>query len=400
MNILILSTTERTGGAAVAADRLMKALQKEGIHASMLVRGRSGLDFLRFAWERTVILFHNKLRRRNLFRVSIANTGMDISGLEVVKEADIIHLHWINQGFLSLKDIGKLLALGKPVVWTMHDMWPCTGICHHARECRNYEKQCGHCFYLGSKSPKDLSARVFLKKQKLYANKDITFVGCSRWLAGYTQKSALCKGKTIRSIPNPIDTSTFCKTSMEESRLKFHLPADKKLILFGAQNVTDVQKGISYLYEALRLLDAGTAELVVFGHIKDRLEESLPFKIHSIGYLNNEKDIASLYNAVNVFVTPSLEENLPNTIMEAMACGTPCAGFHTGGIPEMIDHRKNGYVARYKDAADLAAGIRWILENPDGITFPEVCAGKVRENYSEDIIAAKYISLYKGLLKK
>ena len=135
MKIVILNTSERTGGAAVAAGRLGKALKQAGIQVNKLVRDDTWLNRFRFYWERLIIFLCNHLNRKNLFAVSIAKTGTDLSGNLSVKEADIIHLHWINQGFLSVSDLGKLVDSGKPIVWTLHDLWPATAICHYPDVC-------------------------------------------------------------------------------------------------------------------------------------------------------------------------------------------------------------------------------------------------------------------------
>mgnify|MGYP000544407329 CR=1 FL=1 len=147
MRVLLINTSERIGGAAIAASRLMESLKNHGIKAKLLVRDKQtdqitvvSLNYnwrmiWKFVWERIVIWKANRFKKENIFAVDIANTGTDITSLPEFQQADVIHLHWINQGMLSLKNIEKILASGKPVVWTMHDMWPCTGICHHAREC-------------------------------------------------------------------------------------------------------------------------------------------------------------------------------------------------------------------------------------------------------------------------
>lgn len=414
MKILLLNTSDRTGGAAVAAHRLMQALLKQGVQVDMLVRdltkeeehvytvNRSRwmhwLNRFRFYWERLIIFLCNHFNRSELFRVSIANVGNDISRNKLVREADIIHLHWINQGFLSLKDIKALVDLRKPIVWTMHDMWPCTGICHHARECNNYQALCKACFYLRSQSS-DLSTNVYRKKKSIYQDANMVFVGCSDWLRQRALNSGLLKGKRILNIPNAIDTSVFCQRKKVACREKLELPLDKSLILFGALNVTDSRKGVGYLIQSLSLLKRKDIELVVFGQIKQEIKAMFPVPIYSMGYLSDEMKIAMLYNAVDLFVTSSLDENLPNTIMEAMACGTPCVGFRTGGIPEMIDHKRNGYVADYKDAEDLARGIRWVLDYPDKARLSEACVEKVQREYAEEVVAKRYIDLYNELVK-
>ena len=414
MKILLLNTSDRIGGAAVAAHRLMQALLKQGIQADMLVRdlvreeehvytvNRSGwmrwLNCFRFYWERFIIFLFNHFSRSELFRVSIANVGNDISRNKLVQDADIIHLHWINQGFLSLKDIKALVDLRKPIVWTMHDMWPCTGICHHARECNKYQELCESCFYLKSQSF-DLSTNVYRKKKFIYQNANITFVGCSDWLKQKALVSGLLKRKHVLNIPNAINASVFCQKEKVACRKELNLPLDKYLILFGALNVTDSRKGVDYLIRSLFLLRRKDIELVVFGQIKQEIKSMFPIPIHSMGYLSDEVKISILYNAVDLFVTSSLDENLPNTIMEAMACGTPCVGFRTGGIPEMIDHKRNGYVADYKDAEDLARGIRWVLDYPDKARLSEACVEKVQREYAEEVVVKRYIDLYNELVK-
>ena len=399
MKIVILNTSERTGGAAVAAGRLGKALKQAGIQVDKLVRDDTWLNRFRFYWERLIIFLCNHLNRKNLFAVSIANTGTDLSGNPSVKEADIIHLHWINQGFLSLKDIEALVKLNKPIVWTMHDMWPCTGICHHARDCEKFQTGCESCFFLKSKG-KDLSTSVFDKKLSLYKDANITFVGCSRWLSGRAKKSYLLQDKTVLSIPNPIDTEVYHPIGQGTARELLGLPSEKKLLLFGALNVTDKRKGIDYLIAALRKIEKPDVGLVVFGQVKDDIRGLFPVPIHSMGYLSDESKIVALYNAVDIFITSSLEENLPNTIMESMACGTPCVGFEIGGIPEMIDHKINGYVTNYKDANDLSNGIQWVLEHGDRQALSDACVKKVQGNYTEKVVAKQYMALYKKLLQR
>ena len=283
----------------------------------------------------------------------------------------------------------------------MHDMWPCTGICHHARECTNYHQECHHCPYLyGGGSKKDLSNRIFHKKQQLYKEAPITFITCSQWLKGQAEKSALLAGETVISIPNPINTNLFKPRDKKEARRKCHLPQNGKLILFGSAKITDKRKGIDYLIESCKLLADRHPELkeslgvVVFGKQSEQLKSLLPFKVYPLNYVSNEHELVDVYNAVDLFVTPSLEENLPNTIMEAMACGVPCIGFNVGGIPEMIDHLHNGYVAQYKSSEDFANGIYWALTDPDYPSLSEQANRKAIANYSESIIAKRYIDVY------
>ena len=414
MRVLIINTSERMGGAAIAANRLMDALRNNGIQAKMLVRDKQtnqitviGLNkslwkIWQFIWERIIIWKSNHFKKHNLFTVDIANTGTDITILPEFKQADIIHLHWINQGMLSLKDLKKIFSSGKPVVWTMHDMWPCTGICHHARECHNYHQECHHCPYLyGKGNKKDLANRIFLKKKELYTLAPITFITCSQWLKEQAQQSALLVGHKIYNIPNPINTNLFKpRKNKQEARTLAGLQTDKKLILFGAAKITDKRKGIDYFIESCKVLTEKYPELsqklgvVVYGKESEQLKSMVSFPVYPLNYISNEKELVNIYNAVDLYVTPSLEENLPNTIMEAMACGVPCVGFNVGGIPEMIDHLHNGYVADYKSAEDFANGIHWALSESEYKSLSEEACRKVTSSYSESAIAQKYIEIY------
>lgn len=419
MRVLLISTSERMGGAAVAASRLMDALKNHGIKAKLLVRDKQTNQITvvslnhnwrlvwKFIWERIVIWRANHFKKHNLFAVDIANTGTDITSLPEFQQADVIHLHWINQGMLSLKNIRKILESGKPVVWTMHDMWPCTGICHHARECTRYQQECGECpFLYGKKHKHDLSYRIFRQKKDIYAHHRITFVTCSHWLEEQTRQSALTANQQIECIPNPLNTNLFRPHNKQNARQHLQLPVDRKLILFGAFKITDKRKGIDYLVAACKLLAEQHPELkeqmavVTFGKQSTQLAEMLPFKVYPLDYVNNEHRLVDMYNAVDLFVTPSLEENLPNTIMEAMACGTPCVGFNVGGIPEMIDHLHNGYVACYKAVDDFANGIYWALTEPDYVSLSEQACRKAVSHYSEDSVAKRYIDLYNKLTER
>ena len=411
MRVLIINTSERIGGAAIAASRLMESLKNNGIKAKMLVRDKqtdqisvvrlksNWLQVWKFMWERIVIWSANRFRRYHLFDVDIANTGTDITSLPEFRQADVIHLHWVNQGMLSLKDIRRILTSGKPVVWTMHDLWPATGICHYARGCNRYASACGNCPLLPNKGSKnDLSAKIFRRKKELYHRGAISFVTCSRWLERQAKGSGLFVGQRITNIPNPIDTHVFCPQDQAEARLRAGLPADKHIILFVSQRVTDERKGMRYFIDAIDRLVArypemkeNTAIAILGGHSE---EVNLTLPSYSLGYVSDEKQIVAIYNSADAFVLPSLEDNLPNTIMESMACGVPSIGFRVGGIPEMIDHQQNGYVANYRDTEDLASGIHWVLEEADRAALKQACLQKAAQNYSQHAVALKYIEVY------
>lgn len=403
MRVLIVNTSERTGGAAVAANRLMKALINHGVKAKMLVRDKesdsltvvglpkSPMLHWHFLWERLVIFVRSRFSRKHLFEIDLANTGSDITRLPEFLEADVIHLHWINQGMLSLGGIQKILRSGKPVVWTMHDIWPATAICHLTLGCRGFTSACKSCRLLPKGS--SLAWSIWRKKQRLLEDGNIYFVTCSHWLESEAKSSALLKGHKMTSIPNPIDTHIYNRCNKQEARQRLGLPVDKKLILFVSQRVTNHNKGMDYLVEACDMLkDIQQLGVVILGGHAEDITTQLP--TFPLGYVNDEHRIVDVYNAVDVFVLPSLSENLPNTIMEAMACGVPCVGFRVGGIPEEIDHKQNGYVADYRSAEDLARGIRWILTEADYESLSQHAVQKVAQNYSQQSVALKYLDVY------
>lgn len=418
MRVLIVNTSEKRGGAAVAANRLMAALNNNGVKAKMLVRekdtedpsvvelGRRSYMHWLFLWERWLLYCRLGFNKKHLFDIDSGHCGTDITGLREFKEADVIHLHWVNQGMLSLKDLRRILDSGKPVVWTMHDMWPAMALCHYALDCHKYLTQCRECPLVPHNGLfGDFAAKIWKRKDRLYASRNsICFVACSRWLAAETRRSRLMTGQKIAAIPNPIDTHIFCRTDSEEARRAMRLPLDKKLICFVAQKVTNKIKGMDYLIEACKRLAEEHPELkesmgivILGGHVDDLMGD-FGFPVYPLSYISDPRMIAQVYNSVDLFVTPSLQDNLPNTIMEAMACGVPCVGFNVGGIPEMIDHNKNGYVAEYRSAADFAKGIHRVLFGGDYKSMSDCAISKVTTCYSQQSVAMKYIEIYNQAL--
>jgi glycosyltransferase involved in cell wall biosynthesis len=414
MKVLILDTTE----LGFAPNRIMKALQKNGIDAKMLVRSKYTDDenvvsinttwlakkrnYLRFFLERFVILLNNHFNRSNLFKVSIANTGTNIANHPLVKEADIIHLNWINQGFLSLKDLDALLKTGKPIVWTMHDMWTCTGICHHSWGCESFTKECGYCPFLHSKKHKDLSYRIF-KSKRIITQSSIHLVAVSSWLKSMALKSAITNNLKVSVIPNVLDITVFHPTDKTLARQKFSLAMKKKIIIMGALNINDPVKGFVFLKDAMQRIynEDKDVLLVLFGNIKGQdILKDISFPIVQMGLISNVSDIVQLYAAADVNVVPSFYETFGQTITESMACGCPSVSFNNSGQTDIIDHKLNGYLAKYKDEEDLAVGITWVLDNTERLHLSEACIEKVQTHYTETVVAKKYISLYKELLTK
>ena len=398
--VLIISTYRNAGGAAIAAGRLTAALNRNGMQATMMVSPKGVVKgkTIPFIAERLAIYARNLFSTRHLYAIDIACCGEDILKTEAFRTADVVHLHWINQGMLSLGTIRRIIDSGKRVVWTMHDAWNSTGICHLTMGCDHFTRECGDCQYLRLRGASDLSHRVWKKKKALYADHRMTFVTCSRWLQGEAMRSSLLADQDVRAVPNPIDTAYYTPLDKAACRDALHLPHDKKLVLFVAQSVGNPYKGMDYLAEAVNKIGDKDIELVMLGSKETGIAERVrDTKVHAMGYISDPDIIRKAYSAADAFVLPSLSENLPNTIMEAMACQTPCVGFDVGGISEMIDHKENGYVAQYRDADDLAEGLAYVLQNADALGAR--CREKVIREYSEDAVAEKYIKIYESCVE-
>lgn len=376
MKILHINTHDKSGGAGKAAFRIHTAMLKNNIDSRMLVLRKSDIDnpvITDLGKLKKIIIapLYDRYSKCRLLKsyspVSVFSSGLNgfnVSKHPWVQQADIIYLHWINGCMLSIKNIRQILNLGKPVYWYMHDMWPLTGGCHHSFDCSRYMNHCGACPCLSSKKEKDLSYKIFHQKIKQLSNlSNLHAVTPSQWLGNCCKKSILFRNKEVTVIPNILDTDIYKPTDKIKVREILNLPQNKKLILFGADGGTgNPYKGWSYLKNALKEIEIEDCELVVFGSSYDPIiEREVPFPVHFMGRLQDEFSLVLLYNAADVFVSPSLADNFPNTIVEAMACSTLVTSFNVGGIPDLIQHKQTGYLAAYKNTEDLAEGINWCL---------------------------------------
>ncbi|MDB5128403.1 glycosyltransferase family 4 protein [Mucilaginibacter sp.] len=420
MKVALINTSDSGGGAAEACMRLLKALQLQAVDVTMVVQHKKRAEDavysieqnifgklrskINFLWERLTFMFFHERDKSVRFAFSTANAGTDISRSKVIKEADIIHLHWTNSGFLSIHDLKKLMALNKPIVWTLHDMWAFTGGCHYAGPCNHFKNQCGNCYFLHAPEDDDLSHDGWLhKKDMLSVAKNLSIVTCSNWLGEVAMKSTLLKGFIIQAIPNPIDTQLFSPKDKATARAKWKINPSAKIILFGAANINDRRKGISFLVEALQFLKNEPTpeipvEIVIFGKNKHFDTTALPYPVHQLNTISSPADLAEIYSMADVFVSPSIEDNLPNMIMEAMSCGTPVVAFDTGGIPDLIDHQVNGYLAEFKSSVDLAAGINDVLNLGHGDKYASAARYKVKRMFNNEKVAGQYIALYQSIL--
>ncbi len=422
MKILHINKSDKTGGAAVAAVRLVKALRNQGTHAQLLtLEDESPEDgivplitskwqqkgkMLRFLGE-AFSFCPQKKEGTNRFAFSPGRFGYDLSRHPLVEQADVLHLHWVNQGFLSLTGLHQLINLGKPIVWTLHDMWPFTGGCHYAGDCQRFASGCGQCPLLKRNGDKDQSSKQYALKKRIYHDARLTWVGCSEWMSSQAGRSGLINtnlGKNIKSVFNPIDTHLFVPGSMKEARQHYHLPEDKKLILFGAANVRDPRKGIAHLVKALHHLNRlapslhGELEVVVFGKNASGLNLEIPYRVHPMDVVETQQQMAQLYRAANAFVLPSMQDNLPNTVMESLACGTPVAAFNVGGVPEMIEHQQRGALAPAGNDEELAKSLNYLLTSP-GKEERQVNARRFVEQYcAPESVARQYLEIYQSII--
>lgn len=340
-----------------------------------------------------------------LIPFSVPFRGKDISNNPLIRSADIIHLHWVNHAFLKPEDIAALGRLNKPIVWTFHDSNAFTGGCHVRYSCDHYQNECGNCPLLKHPGPGDKSHSIWIRKYKAYQDLRLNIIAPSTWMAASVRKSKLLGTKNIVSIPNTLDMAVFKPLQKSEARKKWGISPDKFIIMSGFMpSRKDMHKGTSYLIEALEILavdpgiDRNSIELVIFGNRDDKNVAAFPVSTKFLGTISGEEELASCYNAADVFLAPSLEDNLPYTVMESLSCGTPVVAFTTGGIPDMVQHLYNGYLAEYRSSEDLAAGIKWVLDHSERGVLGRNSRKYMEDNFSEDVIARRHIELYNSLI--
>lgn len=412
LKLTFLSRSDIRGGAAIVTYRLVEALRASGVDARMLVCEKlSKSDFVKvcapfrkiqfvFLKERFNVYVHNGFKRDTLFKIDPASDGLNLWEHPWMKDADAVYLGWINQGMLSIKGIRKIIAMGKPVVWIMHDMWNMTGVCHHAGGCTGYVCECGDCPLLGKKSSHtDMSHRVWELKKRLYAPKKIKFVAVSTWLASKAAESKLMKDLEVRVIPNPF--AIYSDGRLETGKAKRNGPVR---IVFGAARLDDPIKGLPVLKRALEVLRssypiiAADVELVTFGGFKD-IENLRNFAIPHVhlGMLNGAKEIRKAYEECDIVVSTSDYETLPGTLVEGQAYGCIPVAIDHGGQRDIVDHLKTGYLARWNDslsirAGTVAEGIVWAYRNVDDEELHERMRDSVIERFSASEVARRILS--------
>lgn len=423
MRVVIINKSDSRGGAAVVSRRLMMALRNAGVDARMLVCEKlTDSPFVEiaasetrikvpFLAERLKIFIANRFNRRDLFKVDSASDGLPLWRHPLVKEADVICLNWVNQGMLSLKGVRRLLKLGKPMVWTMHDMWCMTGICHHAGTCIRWEKECGECPMLGKgASGHDLSHGTYIRKKNIYSEANrmsfdratkLHFVAVSNWLARLARQSSLMSDCQISVIPNAFPIPEDKHSAPTDAKDKFR-------IIMGAARLDDSIKGLPTLVEATKILrdkypeESRDMELVTFGGIKDSSAlDGIAIAHRHLGVITGEDNVRKVYAEADVVVSTSYYETLPGTLVEGQVYGAFPVAFDRGGQADIIDHDRTGYLAEWSDDLGQRAG-----RIAQGIVRARQIAGeettkKMRETaaarFDAHTIAAQYICLFDEL---
>lgn len=414
MKCLSLSTFEQQGGAARAAHSLHRQLINTGVDSHMLVQSRSSKDKRIIGgegmWSRMVgtlrpyldgfplLLYRSRLSPP--WSLAWLSNNLDTHIADVSPE--LIHIHGVGHGFLSLKDIGSLPG---PLIWTLHDSWVFTGGCHLPGACDRYKIDCGNCPQLNVRHEHDLSRWEWLRKADLWPDLDVTFVAPSRWLAQCARSSSLLNSKKIEIIPNGIDTLRFIPGDRSRAREVLGISQEGQVLLYGASQFTrDSNKGFEFLRNALSLF-LGSSKLknltvVLFGDQRYHDTEIGGIPVRSFGTIVRDEELVLFYQAADIFVLPSLQENLPYTVMEAMACGTPCVAFDVGGVEDLISHCENGFVATAANEHELADGVAWMLEDTDRCASLGHEARKTIESgFAIDRVAERYLKLYNRVLK-
>lgn len=411
--ILSICTSDSSGGAARAAYRIHQAVRVLGEDSKMFVKQKGTNDpsvlcvddfvpnnvfYKGFDWFRNKCKNkwqHNIWRKypdRESFYMSDLRS-MDIGGALKRIDYDVLHLHWINQRFLPL----ELLPKDKPIIWTLHDSWPFCGICHLPFNCVSYYSECGKCPALHSMDSNDISHQIWQKKRQIYEKLDLHIVAPSNWIATCAKHSSLFKDFPIDVIPNCVDTNVF---SFVDHRKKTHGHS----ILFGAMNaIEDQNKGFKLLIEALDVLDPSIKDklnLTVFGTRNSFESQIGGIQVHNLGVLRDSQEIVSAYHSADVTVVPSLSENLSCTIMESLSCGTPVVAFRIGGNSDLIDHMKNGYLAKENDCLDLANGIIWCIRNNRDSCLSLNARQKVMDCFTPNTVGSMYANLYNNIISK
>lgn len=315
---------------------------------------------------------------------------------------DVIHLHLVMRGMVRIED---LIRISQPLVWTLHDEWPLTGGCAYDGGCERYQKGCGRCPLLHSTRSNDLTRKIFKRKQRAWDPLSLTAVAPSRWMHAKIQASPIFHGHPSQVIPNPVDLTVYRPFPKRVACGLLGLNPDVRYILFGALGVGEwekpTRKGGDLLAQAMQQLAAqadarSNVELLILGASQPEHPYDFGMPAHYCGRLHDDLTLALHYSVAELFAAPSREDNLPNTVVESLACDTPVVAFNIGGMPDMVTHRETGWLAAPFDVDEFVAGVVWVLKNR------QVLAGKMRSfaetRFAPGAVAREYCQVYEGMV--
>lgn len=416
MSVLHVSQSDQNGGAARAAYRLHRALLDYGVGSSMKVRDKKSDDWTVEGPESKYGKAGSLLRpalgglAMGLQKSGNANlhTGnwlpSDWSGRLNGTDAEVVNLHWVGDEALSIEDIGRIR---KPVVWTLHDMWPFCGAEHYAADDEHARWRTGYSKESRPASVGGLDLDRLVWRRKLRAwKRPMHIVAPSQWLANCARESALFRNWPVSVIPNALDTGTYQPLNRGFCRQTLGLPHDRKIILFGAiGGGSDSRKGYDLLLEALERLahqeNMQNVLCVVFGQSEPEHLPKLHFPFRWMGHVHDDAALALLYNSADVTVVPSRQENLPQAATEAQACGCPVVAFDCTGFQDAVEHRETGYLAKAFDTQDMAQGLGWIL---DDVERQRKLGNAARERalrlWAPEVVVPQYLSAYRSIIEQ
>ncbi len=401
------SFSDSQGGAAQAARRIHLGMIEEGVDSKMFVADRtSSTPHTTACGNRTIQRIQRWLVPK-LEKLPLAIRGIQSSSLfspasfrflhsnatkDRVNSTDVLILYWVNFGYISIKQLAQLGD--KPLIWRLSDMWPFTGGCHYSGGCERFRKRCGCCPVLGSGSDHDLSNVLQAKKKETFQKLNITVVAPSQWMAKQAESSSVFTGKQVVVIPTGVDDKCFKPIDTNVARLQLGIPLNDKVVMIGAMHSSDPRKGGEFVPAIVKWAKEKGMLVAAFGHRNSITEPHLI----QLGAITDRDKLALAYNAANVFVAPSKEENLANTVLESIACGTPVSAFRIGGMPDTIVDGENGKLACPFDIDELLADCEHITNWSSQIDQKHRTRNSILPKFSMAEQTARFIQLCDSVL--
>jgi len=420
LKVLHINSVDNEGGAGRAMYRLHQEIERQGHHSSCLVGNKvfpeEGISYI----ENITRVFRTKIdnivepighRLKTYFNLDNLSyrDSLNISKTSIFKQSDVIHLHNLHGDYFNIRLLKHFCNI-KPVVWTLHDMWPVTGHCAFSYDCERWQSGCYDCPLL--KEPQreiveppatkeDYTKRLWNLKRSVYHDLPLHIVSPSKWLHGIAKESILQFSATFHCISNGVDWDISKVDAMQLAKKELKIPQDSKVILFSAANINSKRKGFQELLQCLeKLPENKSIWLLTTGGVVNLPSKFNHFNIMHLGRIEKEEDLQRAFRAADIFLFPTLAETQGLVIVEALITGTPIVSFEVGGVPDMVHHMKTGYLAKYKDIEDLAKGVNIILEDNElRKKMCDSCKKLAKSRFSLSLQAKKYLEVYKGAIE-